>query len=175
MSSRIDSTFLLPITIWDKDAVLAVNAGIGGEGEALVEVVGFGDDRQVHITKTFQLSFPNGGADGENLHKGIRSSLLKMLRKLGMVDTAEALLAENRRWQQPDKVTNVNPLINVEVGAVDVIAARVDVNVGAVMMITDRGVVNGLDRGGGIGGNNNKIAVAAITDIIRATAVGVIG
>ena len=207
VSSRIDSAFYPAVTVWDEEAAAAVggnNAEVGGgedeNGDASSRLAG-GDDgdelddgatRRSGFAKKFQFSFPGGsggGGDIGNLPDGIRASVLKMLRKLGMVDAAEALVAENRRLRQqqqrqrPDDAADDDvdgPFVHVEVEALDELAAAAaDANIDGVvnvMMIVDQNgvVVDGLDLGGGVvvGGNDDELAAAGIADIIRAAALG---
>jgi len=203
VSSRIDSAFYPAVTVWDEGAAAAAggnNAEVGGDkddGGAPSRVAG-GDDgdglddgaaRRSGFAKKFQFSFPGGGGgDIGNLPDGIRASVSKMLRKLGMVDAAEALVAENRRLRQqqrrPDGAVDDDddgPFVHVEVGALDELAAAAaaDADIDGVvnvMMIVDQNgvVVDGLDLGGGAvgGGNDNELAAAGIADIIRAAALG---
>jgi hypothetical protein len=199
VSSRIDSAFYPAVTVWDEEAAAASgnDAGVGGDGDgendggATSRVAGAGPDGGVGgsgFAKKFHFSFP-GGSGGGGIPDGIRASVSKMLRKLGMVDAAEALVAENGRLRQQqqrrlngaadDDDGDDGPFVHVELGALDELAAAAaDADIDGVvnvMMIVDQNgvVVDGLDLGGGVGGgNDNELAAAGIADIIRAAALG---
>jgi len=105
--SRLDSVFHPAITIWDTDS--EYNNIDDEEEQAKMEKMAAANDLLngmnnqdggVQIKKKFQFSIngnsPGGvGAGGndstEDLPEGIRSSVAKMLRKMGMNDAAEAL------------------------------------------------------------------------------------
>ncbi|KAL3809898.1 hypothetical protein ACHAXA_008550 [Cyclostephanos tholiformis] len=182
VSSRIDSAFYPAVTVWDEDAVVAIE-----DHDASTKVTGdenVFDDEDVlggvlggSIADRFKFSLTGIGGDVGNLPEGIRASVSKMLRKLGMVEAADALVAENRRRQQqrPDIAANDDPLVDVEVNMADeAVAAAADENFDGVMMmiVDDGGIVDGLDDVGGFDGNDNEMVAAGISDIIRAAVVG---
>ena len=101
--SRLDSAFHPAITVWDDDlserhgvdAAPAVNAA-DRDGNDLVDILGLDPTKNDGIIKKFQFSLTGNSQDGSengNLPDGIRSSVAKMLRKMGMNDAAEALAA----------------------------------------------------------------------------------
>ena len=126
--SRLDSAFHPAITIWD-DAKYKINVAddeksTGNDNAA--DLYALNDMSEGNIKKKFQFSINSGGVNGEgdnmgNLPEGIRSSVAKMLRKMGMNDAAVALEGQNNNQLGLD-----GDIANVEV---DVIVADIGIGV----------------------------------------------
>jgi len=154
VSSRIDSMFYPAIHTWDYHADESKYGDDGMEKEEE-------EDGSSTIDK-FHFSFGNGGDGTNSLPEVIRSSVSNVLRQLGMVDAAQALLANNN---DNNNNNDGNPFVNI-----DAHQAAIDAIEGGVRMVMVDQFGNIIhDNGDNVNMNGNGMDIA---DIIRAAALG---
>eukprot|EP00571_Detonula_confervacea_P000165 CAMPEP_0172327932 /NCGR_PEP_ID=MMETSP1058-20130122/60086_1 /TAXON_ID=83371 /ORGANISM="Detonula confervacea, Strain CCMP 353" /LENGTH=1275 /DNA_ID=CAMNT_0013045021 /DNA_START=549 /DNA_END=4376 /DNA_ORIENTATION=- len=173
--SRLDSVFHPAVTIWDESLIDGIDAShIAGaaDDEADQDDV---DNNDSHTKKKFQFSINSANTENdESLPEGVRSSVAKMLRKMGMNDAAEALNGEQRLndiANNPEAYGFTNGNVGVEVDVemdVQVVVADADGN------LMDGGELDGMDlediTNGAVNGADPNMANLA--NIIKAAAVG---
>ncbi|KAL7542157.1 hypothetical protein ACHAXR_011564 [Thalassiosira sp. AJA248-18] len=167
--SKVDSIFHPAQTVWDAAAAAAAkseekNSGQPSSSSTTVKQLSEVDEevRRNKQKVLFQINGNEEGAvvnGGDDLPEGLRNTVSKMLRKMGMNDAANAL---GRRQRLQDLADNPEAFLNGDVGNV----ANVEVDVR---------VVN-LNGGGaaavGGGGDVNDAMANEMAKIIKAAAVG---